>query len=86
MLNLSAATTPSTNMARADERVVAFYNQRGTAEQHIKEGKNAVRVDAAQRRTGTVGCIITMGGVCLDARRNGHMAGSDLVWDGRNAK
>jgi hypothetical protein len=29
-----------TNMARPAERVVAFYNQRGTAEQHIKEGKN----------------------------------------------
>lgn len=29
-------------MARPAERVVAFYNQRGTAEQHIKEGKNAV--------------------------------------------
>jgi hypothetical protein len=28
---------------RPAERVVAFYNQRGTAEQHIKEGKNAVR-------------------------------------------
>ena len=25
------------------ERVVAFYNQRGTAEQWIKEGKNAIR-------------------------------------------
>jgi len=31
-----------TNMTRAAERVVAFYNQRGTAEQWIKEGKNAV--------------------------------------------
>jgi hypothetical protein len=31
-----------TNMTRPPERVVAFYNQRGTAEQHIKEGKNAV--------------------------------------------
>ena len=31
-----------TNMARPAERVVAFYNQRGTAEQRIKEGKNAV--------------------------------------------
>lgn len=31
-----------TNMSRPTERVVAFYNQRGTAEQHIKEGKNAV--------------------------------------------
>jgi len=25
----------------------AFYNQRGTAERWIKEGKNAVQVDAA---------------------------------------
>src|ERR687883_1398653 len=31
-----------TNMRRPAERVVAFYNQRGTAEQWIKEGKNAV--------------------------------------------
>jgi Transposase DDE domain group 1 len=31
-----------TNMTRPAERVVAFYNHRGTAEQYIKEGKNAV--------------------------------------------
>lgn len=31
-----------TNMARPPERVTLFYNQRGTAEQHIKEGKNAI--------------------------------------------
>ncbi len=31
-----------TNLSRTAERVVAFYNQRGTAEQHIKEGKNAI--------------------------------------------
>jgi hypothetical protein len=31
-----------TNMTRPPERVTLFYNQRGTAEQHIKEGKNAV--------------------------------------------
>jgi hypothetical protein len=29
-------------MTRPAERVVMFYNHRGTAEQHIKEGKNAV--------------------------------------------
>ena len=29
--------------SRPAKRVVAFYNQRGTAEQHIKEGKNAIR-------------------------------------------
>jgi len=32
-----------TNMARPAERVVAFYNQRGTAEQWIKEGKGAIK-------------------------------------------
>ena len=31
-----------TNMTRPPERVVMFYNQRGTAEQRIKEGKNAI--------------------------------------------
>ena len=32
-----------TNLSRPAERVVAFYNQRGTAEQYIKEGKNAIK-------------------------------------------
>jgi hypothetical protein len=31
-----------TNLGRPAERVVAFYNQRGTAEQWIKEGKGAI--------------------------------------------
>jgi hypothetical protein len=31
-----------TNMSRPSERVTLFYNRRGTAEQHIKEGKNAI--------------------------------------------
>ena len=31
-----------TNLTRPARRVVAFYNQRGTAEQRIKEGKNAI--------------------------------------------
>jgi hypothetical protein len=31
-----------TNMTRPAERVVMFYNHRGTAEQHIKEGKIAI--------------------------------------------
>jgi hypothetical protein len=31
-----------TSLCRPPERVVAFYNQRGTAEQWIREGKNAV--------------------------------------------
>lgn len=32
-----------TNLSRPTERVVAFDNQRGTCEQWIKEGKNAIR-------------------------------------------
>ena len=32
-----------TNLARSAERVVAFYNQRGTAEQWIKEGEGAIK-------------------------------------------
>ena len=40
-----------TNMARPAERVVAFYNQRGTAEQHIREGKNAVKWTRLSCRT-----------------------------------
>ncbi len=31
-----------TNLSHPAERVVAFYNQRGTAEQQIWEGKNAI--------------------------------------------
>ena len=32
-----------TNLSRPAERVVAFYNKRGTCEQRIKEGKGAIR-------------------------------------------
>ena len=32
-----------TNLRRSAHRVVQFYNGRGTAEQWIKEGKNAVK-------------------------------------------
>ncbi len=32
-----------TNLSRPAERVAAFYNKRGTAEQWIKEGKNAIK-------------------------------------------
>ena len=40
-----------TNLARPAERVVAFYNQRRTAEQWIKEGKNAVKWTRLSCRT-----------------------------------
>jgi hypothetical protein len=32
-----------TNLARPADRVGTFYNQRGTCEQYIKEGKNAIK-------------------------------------------
>jgi hypothetical protein len=35
----------ATNLARPAEWIIAFCNQRGTAEQYIKEGKNALRLD-----------------------------------------
>ncbi len=40
-----------TNLARPAERVVAFYNQRGTAEQYIKEGKDAIKWTRLSCRT-----------------------------------
>jgi hypothetical protein len=40
-----------TNLARPAERVVAFYNQRGTAEQWIKEGKGAIKWPRLSCRT-----------------------------------
>ncbi|MGC2201042.1 MAG: IS1380 family transposase [Stellaceae bacterium] len=40
-----------TNLARPAERVVAFYNQRGTAEQWIKEGKGAIKWTRLSCRT-----------------------------------
>jgi hypothetical protein len=40
-----------TNLSRPAERLVAFYNQRGTAEQWIKEGKNAIKWTRLSCRT-----------------------------------
>jgi hypothetical protein len=40
-----------TNLARPSERVVTFYNQRGTAEQWIKEGKGAIKWTRLSCRT-----------------------------------
>ena len=40
-----------TSLARPAERVVAFYNQRGTAEQWIREGKGAIKWTRLSCRT-----------------------------------
>ena len=40
-----------TNLARPARRVVAFYNQRGTCEQCIKEGKGAIKWTRLSCRT-----------------------------------
>ena len=39
------------NLARSAERIVAFYNRRGTCEQSIKEGKNAIKWTRLSCRT-----------------------------------
>ena len=39
------------NLARSAEGIVAFYNQRGTAEQWIKEGKGAIKWTRLSCRT-----------------------------------
>jgi hypothetical protein len=39
------------NLARSPEGIVAFYNQRGTCEQWIKEGKNAIKWTRLSCRT-----------------------------------
>jgi hypothetical protein len=41
----------ATNLSRPAERVVAFYNKRGTAEQWIKEGKGAIKWTRLSCRT-----------------------------------
>jgi Transposase DDE domain group 1 len=40
-----------TNLARTAERIIVFYNQRGTAEQWIKEGKGAIKWTQLSCRT-----------------------------------
>src|SRR6516165_695627 len=40
-----------TNMRRPAERVVAFYNKRGTCEQWVKEGKGAIKWTRLSCRT-----------------------------------
>ena len=40
-----------TNLARSTEGIVAFYNRRGTCEQYIKEGKNAIKWTRLSCRT-----------------------------------
>jgi Transposase DDE domain group 1 len=46
-----------TNLARPAERVVAFYDQRGTAEQWIKEGKNAIKWTRLSCRTSAANSV-----------------------------
>jgi Transposase DDE domain group 1 len=46
-----------TNLARSAEDIVAFYNQRGTAEQYIKEGKNAIKWTRLSCRTFTANAV-----------------------------
>jgi hypothetical protein len=46
-----------TNLCRPPERVVAFYNQRGTAERWIKEGKHAAKWTRLSCRSMTANAV-----------------------------
>ncbi len=46
-----------TNLSRPAERVVAFYNKRGTCEQWIKEGKGAIKWTRLSCRTFTANAV-----------------------------
>ena len=48
---IPASALSSPTLARPAQRVVAFYNQRGTAEQSIKEGKGAINWTRLSCRT-----------------------------------
>jgi hypothetical protein len=43
ILDMDSSVLILTNLSRSAERVTWFYNQRGKAEQYIKEGKNAIK-------------------------------------------
>ena len=45
------------NLARPAERVVAFYNQRGTCEQYIREDENAIKRTRLSCRTFTANAV-----------------------------
>ena len=45
------------NLPRSPEGIVAFYNRRGTCEQYIKEGKNAVKWTRLSCRTFTANAV-----------------------------
>jgi len=38
--------------------------------------------ETGKRRTGTAGCIVAMGGLCLNAEEKGQIGGSNVVCDG----
>jgi hypothetical protein len=46
-----------TNLPRSAEGIVAFYNQRGTCEQYIKEGKNAIKWTRLSCRSFTANAV-----------------------------
>jgi len=58
------------NLARSPEEIVAFYNQRGTCEQWIKEGKNAIKWTRLSCRT------FAANAVCLQLRALAYNLGN----------
>ena len=62
-----------TNMSRGAERVVAFYNKRGTCEQWIKEGKGASGPAAAATTSASVRRSMVMHSRVADGRSASQM-------------
>jgi hypothetical protein len=59
-----------TNLARPVERLVAFYNHRGTCEQYIKEGKGAVKWTRLSCRSFAFTSILITGAELSRRRRS----------------
>ena len=61
-----------TNLSRPAERVVAFYNHRGTAEQYIKEGKYAIKWTR-------LSCDLSGADLSKADLREANLSGADLA-------
>jgi DDE family transposase len=72
-----------TNLARPAVRVVAFYNQRGTAAQRIKEGKAAIKWTRLSCRTFAANAVATPAPVAdrpVAGTRGARMSGAGVGW------
>jgi hypothetical protein len=73
-----------TNLARPAERVVVFYNHRGTAEQWIKEGKGAIKWTRLLWRTFAADADRPAAGAAGSSMK-GALGSKGADYDGRGA-